>query len=167
MFDTAPLQYISAKLLSDISGENINISFVKAGDGGLLYPQSTRLIRSIENQNDWFYFLDDDNILHEDFYTNISEFVKEDASIHVFSQKVGRKDFTGLDIRHATPENTGFQKTDIAQIIFKRSVLNELEFGHSYAADGYFIQAALNQHPEWFSWHNIILSYYNHLEKTN
>lgn len=165
LFDTAPLKDIDAELLSSISNDSTKIHFINAGDGGLLYPQSTQIIRSIENQDDWFYFLDDDNILHEDFYSHIVDFFKEDASIHVFSQKVDGKDFTGLDVREATPENTGYQKTDIAQIIFKRSTVNELEFGHSYAADGYFIQAALDQNPEWFSYHNIVLSYYNYLEK--
>lgn len=165
VFDTAPLKDIDAELLSSISGESTKIHFIKAGDGGLLYPQCTELIREIEDQDAWIYFLDDDNILHEKFYDKVSEFVKEDAKIHVFSQYVGGKDFTGLQVREATFQNTGFQKTDIAQIIFKRSLMEDYSFGSNYAADGYFIDAVLKEHIDWFSWHNEILSYYNYLEK--
>ena len=165
MFDVAPLKDVDAETLAEISGDSTKIHFYNRGDGGLLYPESTELVRTIENQEDWFYFLDDDNILHENFYDRLPDFFKEEASIHVFSQWVGGKDFTRLDVREATPENTGFQKTDIAQVVFKRNTVNELDFGKSYAADGYFIEAALEQNPEWFSWHNEILSYYNHLEK--
>jgi glycosyltransferase involved in cell wall biosynthesis len=165
VFDTAPLKDIDAELLSDISGDSTKIHFIKAGDGGLLYPQCTELIRGIEDQDAWIYFLDDDNILHENFYNRVSEFVTENAKIHVFSQYVGGKDFTRLEVREATFQNTGFQKTDIAQIIFKRSVMEKYSFGSNYAADGYFISAVLKDHMDWFSWHNEILSYYNHLEK--
>lgn len=165
VFDTAPLKDIDAELLSSIFGNQTKIHFVNAGDGGLLYPQCTQLIRSIERDNDWIYFLDDDNILHEDFYNRVSEFVNEDANVHVFSQYVGGKDFTRLEVREATPENTGFQKTDIAQIVFKKFIMDSYEFTQSYAADGYFIDAVYGDHPEWFTWHNEILSYYNHLEK--
>ena len=160
VFDTAPLKDIDAELLSTLSNESTKLHFVKAGDGGLLYPQTTELMRGFENRNEWFYFLDDDNILHENFYNRVSEFVKENAKIHVFSQYIGGKDFTGLEVRHATFENTGFQKTDIAQIIFKRSLMEDYTFGSNYAADGYFISAVLKDHFDWFSWHNEILSYF-------
>mgnify|MGYP000026160341 FL=1 len=77
VFDTAPLKDIDAELLSTLSNESTKLHFVKAGDGGLLYPQTTELMRGFENRNEWFYFLDDDNILHEDFYQHTSNFLGE------------------------------------------------------------------------------------------
>ena len=167
IFDTAPLKDIDAELLSTLSSNNsTKLHFIKAGDGGLLYPQSTSLIKEVEDQNAWFYFLDDDNILHEAFYENIAKFLNEDGiSMHIFSQLVAGRDFTGLNIREATPQNTGFQKTDIAQLVFKRNVIDHYQFGSNYAADGHMIEEVLKDHPEWFSWHNIVLSHYNFLEK--
>jgi len=166
VFDTAPLKDIDAELLSTLSNESTKLHFVKAGDGGLLYPQTTELMRGFENRNEWFYFLDDDNILHEDFYQHTSNFLGEEGiEMHIVSQWVNGRDFTRLDIREATPENTGFQKTDIAQIIFKRSLLDTFEFGSSYAADGHFIQAVYDSGSNVINWHNIVLSHYNFLEK--
>jgi len=167
LFDTAPLKDIDAELLSSISSENTKIHFINSGDGGLLYPQSSELIKTFD-PNSWFYFLDDDNLLHDDFYNyiNASEMLdSKDHLIHVVSQKVSGKDFTGLDVREATANNTGFQKTDIAQVIVKSKLINDYTFGKSYAADGHFIQAVLNDHPEYFRYHDVILSHYNYLEK--
>jgi len=167
IFDTAPLKDIDAEMLSTLAeDQSTHLHFIKAGDGGLLYPQTSELIKSIEDQSAWFYFLDDDNIMHTEFYAKAAVFLnEEEKSMHLVSQWVAGRDFTRLDVREATPENTGFQKSDIAQLVFKRSVMEQYSFGSNYAADGYFIENVLTDHPEWFSWHNDILSHYNYLEK--
>ena len=168
IFDTAPLKDIDAEILSEISSSRTNIHFVNGGDGGLLYPQSTELIKSFD-PNSWFYFLDDDNILHEDFYDYITknELLNSDSKIQVVAQLVEGRDFTGLTIREATSDYVGFQKTDIAQVLIKSSLVTEegYEFGANYAADGYFIEAVLEDQPESFNFHNVVLSHYNYLEK--
>ena len=165
IFDTAPLKDIDAETLSEISSDNTIFHFIKGGDGGMLYPQSTDIIKEL-NEDDWFYFLDDDNIMHPDFYEYISVALdKKDKKIHVVSQKVAGKDFTGLDVRIASPKNTGFQKTDIAQLIMSVSLIKEYVFGASYAADGYFVESVLKDHPKTFEYHNVILCHYNYLEK--
>ena len=165
IFDVAPLKDIDAELLSELTNEDTQLYFIKGGDGGLLYPQSTEILKKI-NRKSWFYFLDDDNILHENFYKRMSTILDEKGkNIHVVSQKVAGKDFTRLDIRVASPENTGFRKTDIAQVVVKTSLIHKYEFGANYAADGYFIEAVLQDAPSTFSYHNEILSYYNYLDK--
>ena len=165
IFDVAPLKDIDAELLSELTNEDTQLYFIKGGDGGLLYPQSTEILKKI-NRKSWFYFLDDDNILHENFYKRMSTILDEKGkNIHVVSQKVAGKDFTRLDIRVASPENTGFRKTDIAQVVVKTSLIHKYEFGANYAADGYFIEAVRQDAPDTFSYHNEILSYYNYLDK--
>tara|TARA_B110001469_G_scaffold3042_1_gene3106 strand:+ start:503 stop:2347 length:1845 start_codon:yes stop_codon:yes gene_type:complete len=165
IFDVAPLKDIDAELLSKLTNEDTQLYFIKGGDGGLLYPQSTEILKKM-NKESWFYFLDDDNILHENFYKRMSNILDEKGkNIHVVSQKVAGKDFTRLDIRVASPENTGFRKTDIAQVVIKTSLIHKYEFGANYAADGYFIEAVLQDAPSTFSYHNEILSYYNYLDK--
>jgi len=165
IFDVAPLKDIDAELLSELVNEDTQLYFIKGGDGGLLYPQSTEILKKI-NRKSWFYFLDDDNILHENFYKRMSTILDEKGkNIHVVSQKVAGKDFTRLDIRVASPENTGFRKTDIAQVVVKTSLIHKYEFGANYAADGYFIEAVRQDAPDTFSYHNEILSYYNYLDK--
>ena len=165
IFDVAPLKDVDAELLSELTNEDTQLYFIKGGDGGLLYPQSTEILKKM-NKKSWFYFLDDDNILHENFYKHMSTALDEDGKdIHVVSQKVGGKDFTRLDIRIASPENTGFRKTDIAQVVIKTKLIHTYEFGANYAADGYFIESVLQDAPDTFSYHNEILSYYNYLDK--
>tara|TARA_B110000503_G_scaffold36083_1_gene59032 strand:- start:5313 stop:7157 length:1845 start_codon:yes stop_codon:yes gene_type:complete len=165
IFDVAPLKDIDAELLSELTNEDTQLYFIKGGDGGLLYPQSTEIIKGL-NPKSWFYFLDDDNILHENFYNHMSTALNEGGKkIHVVSQKVDGKDFTRLDVRVASPENTGFRKTDIAQAVISTELISKYEFGADYAADGYFIEAVLTEEPEVFSYHNEILSYYNYLDK--
>ena len=165
IFDVAPLKDIDAELLSELTNEDTQLYFIKGGDGGLLYPQSTEILKKM-NQTSWFYFLDDDNILHENFYKYMSTALDEDGkNIHVVSQKVAGKDFTRLDIRVASPENTGFRKTDIAQVVIKTKLIHTYEFGSNYAADGYFIESVIQDAPDTFSYHNEILSYYNYLDK--
>jgi len=165
IFDVAPLKDIDAELLSELTNKDTQLHFIKGSDGGLLYPQSTEILKKI-NKESWFYFLDDDNILHENFYKYMSTALDEDGKdIHVISQKVAGKDFTRLDIRVASPENTGFRKTDIAQVVIKTKLIHKYEFGANYAADGYFIEDVLQDAPNTFSYHNEILSYYNYLDK--
>jgi len=169
LFDTAPLKDIDAELLSSISNSNTTIHFTYGGDGGLLYPQSSELIKTFDT-NSWFYFLDDDNIIHEDFYSYLIDnelLTQTDHQIHVVSQHVDGKDFTGLNIREARADNVGLQKTDIAQLVIASDVvINQgFEFGANYKADGYFTEAVYKKSPDTFLFHNIVLSHYNYLEK--
>lgn len=166
IFDTGALKDIDAETLSELtSSHSVNLHFVKGQKGGLLYPESSKIIKDIKGG--WIYLLDDDNILHEDFYKVVKESVKvnKGALIHIVSQKVDGKDFTGLDIREASPENTAFQKIDIAQMLIHRDIFNEFSFTADYAADGYFIEKVVEKYADAFVWIDKVLSYYNYLEK--
>lgn len=168
VFDTGALKDIDAETLSELTSSNkVNLHFVKGQRGGLLYPESSEIIRSIKGG--WIYLLDDDNILHKDFYKVIKESVKVNAGalVHIVSQKVDGKDFTGLDIREASPENTAFQKIDVAQMVINRSIFDEFSFSANYAADGFFIEEVFKKYPDAFVWIKKVLSHYNYLEKVS
>lgn len=166
IFDVGPLKDIDAELLANLSdNKNTNIHFVKGTKNGLLYPEVSELISKIKEG--WIYLLDDDNILHEDFYKETLKSINnnKDKSVHIFSQKVDKKDFTGLDIRVAKPENTKWQGIDIAQMLIKREIFDNFKFEANYSADGFFIEKVYAAHPNKFIWIKKILSYYNYLEK--
>lgn len=166
VFDTGALKDIDAEVLSNLTDtNNVKLHFVKGQSGGLLYPEVSDIIRTIKSG--WIYLLDDDNILHEDFYKTIKASIKNlpVALVHIVSQLVDGKDFTGLEVRVASRENTAFQKIDIAQMVINRSIFDTHSFSANYAADGFFIEEVLKTHGDSFVWIDKVLSYYNYLEK--
>ena len=169
MFDTGALKDIDSSILSELDQANTTIHFIRGKQGGMMYPETTDLIRS--NTDGWFYLLDDDNIMHPEFYQRVEEYatlpVNSEKKIIVVGQDVDGKDFTRLKYREATPESTGFRKTDIAQVIFKGDLFEKYGFTADYAADGLFIEEVYNNHPDQFVWINEVLSYYNYLEKVS
>ena len=69
----------------------------------------------------YIYYLDDDNILHPDFIETVSQETCK-SQIYTFDQFVDGKDFTRLEYRIASPENTKYQGIDLAQLLFHHSV---------------------------------------------
>lgn len=85
--------------------------------------------------------------------------------IFVVDQKVDGKDFTGLNIREAKPENMRFQGVDIAQLVIHHSIFKDYEFIGHYAGDGLFIDKVFAENPNTFHYINKVLCDYNFLEK--
>lgn len=165
VFDVGILKDIDASILYDITKDgNVYPHFIPSGNWGLKSLNSL-----IESLDDWIYFLDDDNILHEDFYYAISNFFYEyqgEKLGFIFSQWVGGKDFSGLMIREAKPENVKVQKIDLAQYLLHRDLFTGSHwFGESYTADGIFIEKLYDELAEEFHIENRVLCYYNYLQK--
>lgn len=161
MFDCSRLKDIDADILNKISTPDTKIYYVKSKPGDYLYPQSNDVIKEITDG--LICFVDDDNILNPYYYTYILKAITDQHKIYVVNQQVDGKDFTGLLTREAKPENTKYQGVDIGQLSFDRSVFDEFKFGPGYAADGYLVDEIMSKHPEWFSYIDSILSFYNHL----
>lgn len=160
VFDTKVLKDIDAELLNRLSDENTQFHFRKGDGWGL-----SQLNPIIQKLDGWIYHLDDDNILHEDFYSKIKSAKLGDKKAIIFSQKVGGIDFTKLDIRVAKPENMKVQEIDLAQWLIHSSLHKGNLYGSGYTADGQFIEKLYNKHPEQFYFIEDVLCYYNALEK--
>lgn len=163
LFDTSVLKDIDAELLSRLNDDTIKLHFKKGDEWG----NWNRLNDLIQGLNGWIYNLDDDNLLHEKFYTRIQEAISNNPKCLgiVFSQKVGGIDFSGVDVREADPKNMVVQKVDLAQwLIHSELHLNNL-YGSGYRADGEFIESLYKQNRESFIFIKDILCYYNALEK--
>lgn len=167
MFDVNTLKDIDAEMLGDLKDNNTEYHFERGDKQGMLYPQSSKLIESFKDV--WVYFLDDDNILHPNFYSSILPKTKElpEKLVHVFSQRVDKKDFSGLEFRLAHPDLVKRSEIDLAQFIVKSEVYNKFgyKFKPDYCADGILIEQVKKDHPEWFSYIVDELCYYNALEK--
>ena len=83
-------------------------------------------------ENDWIYFLDDDNILHPKFIVEWNNINGLDSSIVTWGQE-GR-------LRPTDQPRVG--NIDTACFMFKPYHLPTLRFQMSYEADGMFAQAA-------------------------
>ena len=166
VFDTGVLKDIDAELLHDISGDNVTIHYIKGVAGEMMYPQCSEIAKNCEG---WVYLLDDDNLIHENFYKEVYELLtnqtNSDKKVIIVAQLVGGKDFTGLEIREAHPKHTKYQHIDIAQMLIHSDVFENYSFTGDYAADGFFIEKVLRDHKEWFVWKTDVLSHYNYLEK--
>lgn len=167
VFDTNSLKDIDAELLSDLKDNSTNYYFEKGDAVGMLYPQCSNIISKL--QDGWFYFVDDDNIMHEGFYDYFLEVSSKnpDKKVHVVSQNVDKKDFTRLKYRMADSLNMCVGGVDLAQYIVDIEVHNKYEYTFlpDYCADGIFISKVHSDHPEWFTFTLSELSHYNFLQK--
>ena len=127
IFDTTTLKDIPADLLNELQSKNTFFHFVKGNGEDYLYPQSGEIISKLKG---YAVFVDDDSIMHDEYYSGISYIIKNFpfGKIFITSQQVDGRDFTGLDIRIASPENTRYQGVDIAQITFDCGVFKKYNF---------------------------------------
>ena len=166
VFDTRVIKDIDADFLSDLQLLGGQALFLKGEEGDMAHSLLSKVIDKIDDG--FIYFLDDDNIMHENFYDVLSKSIREnpDKRGFIFSQKVGGVDFTGLDIREAKPENTRVQHIDMAQFLLRRDLIGDVRFvGGDYKADGYFIEKIYNSNKADFHFISDVLCYYNFLKK--
>lgn len=163
-FDSRILKDIDAELLSELQNSRIkvNMLFQKGDYWGL--KQLNDLLVTMDG---WIYHLDDDNILHEDFTSEVISYLTEEGKkVIVFSQKVSYKDFSNLDIRIASPLNMFVSKVDLAQWLIHSDIHQQGNlYGSGYTADGEFIENLYKKMPDKFIFLNKVISYYNYLEK--
>jgi glycosyltransferase involved in cell wall biosynthesis len=167
VFDTASLKDIDAELLSDLADKSTSYYFEKGDKVGMLYPQCSKIISKFKDG--WIYFVDDDNIVYDGFYEYVLEMSRifPEKMVHVVSQNVDKRDFTGLDYRLASPQNVKIGGIDLAQYISHVDVYNKYgyKFKPDYCADGILISEVFKKMPESFTFTPTVYSHYNYLEK--
>ena len=121
LFDSEVLPEIDAQLLKQLEQSNIRKSFHKSVPGDLAHAALNRALDEISDG--WVYVLDDDNALLENFYRHIRALISQQKWRGIiFSQQIDGRDFTGQEIREASPESTKVQKIDMAQFLLRRDV---------------------------------------------
>jgi len=118
IFDTRDLKEIDASILESLQNVNCQTLFYEGDEGDFGHQLINKAIDKIEDG--FVYIIDDDNIIHDDFYEEVYNSMKKnpDKRGFVFSQKVGGKDFTGLDIRQCSPDNMKVQKNRYVAICY-------------------------------------------------
>jgi glycosyltransferase involved in cell wall biosynthesis len=166
-FDTSRVSNIDTQVFERYSKYSLN--FWKGEPGDMGHAFINKFIDEIPD-DEWIYILDDDNLLHPEFYTEILELIKNnpEKSGFIFSQFIGGKDFTKQEVREAKEENVKVQHIDMAQFFLKKSLISDKRLvSGTYVADGIFIEELFNENKDKFLIYDKILCYYNSLQTTS
>lgn len=112
--------------------------------------------------HDWFYSIDDDNILHPNFLETVNNEIKASSDIKaVVVNQVLKNGSTRL---LAAPQNTKVCSIDTAQYIVRTDLVGDTRFVETeYCADGIFIETLHKKDAESFRYVNQPFCYYNYL----
>ena len=162
-FDTSRIAKLDTEILRKFSRYSLN--FMEGIPGDMGHAFINKFIDEIPD-DEWIYVLDDDNVIHPEFFSEILNAAKMNPEKEgfIFSQYVGGKDFTGLEIREASSENVKVQKIDMAQFLLKKSLVSDKRLvGMTYTADGIFIEELYKEKQDQFLIIDKVLCYYNSL----
>ena len=110
--------------------------------------------------DNWVYFLSDDNIMHENFYSCLSQAIADhpEKRAFVFPQQVG--DW----VRGAGPGSMIVGAIDLGQYCLFRSLIGERRLNApSYDADGFLITELYQTYPGDFEFLPFVMCNYNKL----
>jgi glycosyltransferase involved in cell wall biosynthesis len=166
MFDSTVLKDVDAEILAEIQEKQSKIFFIKSIPGDFGHQMINKAISDI--QEGFIFVLDDDNIIHEDFYENLYTSIRNnpDKRGFVFNQRIDGKDFTGQEIRYCAPERMKVSQVDMAQVVFERGLIGDIRLNPmNYIADSIYIEEVYNRsNPDDFYFINTIMCYYNYLQ---
>jgi len=165
VFDTNVVKEIESSLLGELYKLGAVLYFKQGSPGTYMYPEMNELIKTDLKFGlyDLVTLIDDDNIVHPDYYTEITKSAKKSkASAFCYNQLVTVNNPT---YRQASPSNTVVGGIDLAQYTVRVSAFGVAEFGSGYCGDGEFIQAFHNLYPDEFVFIDQTLCYYNYLQQ--
>ena len=166
MFDSTILKDIDAEILANVQSKNGKTYFIKSIPGDYGHQMINKAIDDIV---DGFVFvLDDDNIIHEDFYESLYEAIISNPNKRgfVYKQRIDGKDFTRAEIRECGHDLMKVSQVDMAQVVFERSLIGNTRINPlNYIADSIYIQEVYDTNtPDDFFFIDKIMCYYNFLQ---
>jgi hypothetical protein len=140
----------------------IHVCYAKGGVSGNL--QRNLALSNITKG--WVYFLDDDNLMHPEFFNTINTLINNYGDVTdciFFSQQLPNG-----TIRKVQPDTVKVNFIDQAQFIIKREMIGDLRYVQKYAADGILIQQIFNSNPldKFYFFNEFPVTYYNRLKWT-
>ena len=170
IFDTSSVSKIDSSILASVNDTPFYTMcyFWEGTIGDYGHSLLNKAIDTVPSDS-WIYILDDDNEIDSEFLSRCLSLTRTPSLNHVegiiVSQKVDKKDFTGLDVREAKIENVKVGGIDMAQFILKKTLVIDTKFRPmTYVADGYFIEEIYNSEPGKFYFDKDVLCNYNSLQ---
>ena len=160
VFDGSCLAELELELLGWLSSIGADYRIFYSEKGSYLYPQMNIVISS--NKGLWTILIDDDNIIHPDYFSALESLIEGNTSSSVFVYNQVLEDDS---IRLSSPENTVVGSIDLAQFTFHTDVMSLASFKAGYCGDGEFIEELHKRVPEDFRFINKELCYYNYLTR--
>lgn len=163
VFDTSVVKEIEASLLGELYKLGAILYFKQGSPGTYMYPEMNDIVSQL-NANEYVTLIDDDNIVHPNYYDVIVEEIIKNPLKDAFcyNQLVNVSNGTH---RQVSPSNTVVGGIDLAQFTVSISTFIHFQFGSGYCGDGEFIQALHNSRPNTFVFIDQTLCYYNYLQQ--
>ena len=132
--------------------------YIFEGDGIQGNSQRNFALEQITEHNTYLYFLDDDNIIHDNFY-NLLDII-EPGKIYTFDQKRPINVFPYVEHLYGNKIEIG--NIDSAMFLIDYNLCKGTRWiTDKYDADGYFIKECYENNKNNWIYVNKILAYYN------
>lgn len=129
--------------------------------GGVVGSKQKNLGIEFAHPSDFIYFLDDDNLIHDEFYELYNLILKSNYLGYIFSQNLGNGTF-----RVPEKENIKVCHVDLAQYLINKILIKNTRFLNVYECDGYFIEEIYKRESDKILVTEKVYSYYNRLKWT-
>jgi len=134
--------------------------YIYVGEGISGNPQRNYALDLIETQDTYLYFLDDDNIIHRDFYSLLDKL--EPGRIYTFDQSRPNNVYPYKEL--LTGDNIEIYNIDTAMFLIDFNLCKNIRWEiDKYNADGYYIKECYEKNKDNWIYVNKIMSYYNKL----
>lgn len=160
VFDGSCLAEIELDLLAWLTDVGASYRLFYSKNGSYLYPEINKVVAS--NKSLWTVLVDDDNIVHPEYFSSLEELISSNNTSCVFIYNQILEDDS---VRYCSPENTKVGSIDLAQYTFYPSSLEFSQFKAGYCGDGEFIEQLYKEIPDSFKFINKELCYYNYLSR--
>lgn len=110
--------------------------------------------------NGYVHVLDDDNILHPNFWRLVEENIKPEKPCVLVGHQVFKNNMPRLT---GAPENMRVCQVDSASIVWDRALQGDIMWNDTYECDGWFVEEMMRRHSDKFIYCNENISYYNYL----
>ncbi len=134
--------------------------FIFKGEGISGNPQRNFALNQINNDNTYLYYLDDDNLIHPNFYKLLN--IIENNKIYTFNQKRPTNIYPYVDLLKGN--NIELFKIDTAMFLIDYKLCKNIYWIlDKYNADGYYIKECYEKNMDSHIYIDNVLSYYNEI----
>lgn len=158
-FDDRPYWHVVFDTGDHIDTYEDNIKYTSHKNRESIYGNSQRNFGLQKCTTKFITFLDDDTILHPDYFNMIHHLLVYNKVV-----VVGQQLKNGATRLVAHPNNVKVCHIDTSQLLFPTSILKEFSWSNEYSSDGILAEEVYRKYHSDFLFFNSNLSIYNALQ---